>query len=946
MDFRNLSEGATQFMWIYGDGNTSSTSNELHSYTFYNFSHVGDALYTVQLVAESEFGCTHSISEQYRVNPVPMASFVTDKPGGCAPLEVDFENTSIGASSYAWSLGDGSDTIYAVRPDLHTYLVEPGSPPVMFEPTLKATSNRGCKDIYSKQLNVYPDVVALFNTSDTIGCHPFTVEFSDLSLGDKNYLYYEWNYGDGNSSSTKEDKHFHTFTNYSHTDDITYTVTLTVYYSDVCFDVFEKEITVLASPLAHFAIPNNTGCAPHTAQIENLSQGVLNYNWNMGDGSEPLTIAQPGYHEYNVPPQDEAEIFTITLDVEGQNGCTHHYSRNITVYPEVRASFALENNEGCHPLQVGFENLSSGGHYFHWDLGDGTQSQQTPNQHTYLNHSHTTSQSYQVHLSVSSNYGCEASYSDEVIVRPRPEARIELSGLSGCSPFSPEITNLSSGASAFNWSFGDGDALETDQPDAPQHTWINIQESTAAYPFQLLVVNEYGCEDITLKTLTVYPQVTAQYAAADGIYSNCSPFDVRFENQSQLGNTYLWDFGDGNGSISTNPLHSFKNETADPITYDVLLQATSVFGCTDTTTRQFHVYPTPVAEFGATPEEQPYPNATVTITNRTNPGQWDFTWDFGDGNVSDEQNPVFEHTYIWDESDLSTKIYTVFLNAANDYCESNFSRQVTITSPVPQADLDAVLYGCQPLEISFENTSLYAFDYRWYFGDGTVSYDAEPVHTWHEPGIYDLVLIAIGDGGRDTLNLQVEVFANPTADFTLQNTLLNIPYDPLRVTNTSELASYYYWEFGDGNSSSEFEPVHYYERPGVYDITLTVHTSTDPQCTDVKILENALRVDEACQVIFPNAFAPSAAGPTGGAYNPNNPTNEVFHPLYEGIETYELEIFNRWGELIYRSSDPDIGWDGYIGGRLAQSGVYVWRVRARCTTGYLIEKAGDVTLIR
>jgi hypothetical protein len=119
-----------------------------------------------------------------------------------------------------------------------------------------------------------------------------------------------------------------------------------------------------------------------------------------------------------------------------------------------------------------------------------------------------------------------------------------------------------------------------------------------------------------------------------------------------------------------------------------------------------------------------------------------------------------------------------------------------------------------------------------------------------------------------------------------------------------------------------------------------------PQCHDMLTKNNVLRVAESCKVIFPNAFKPSHNGPNGGHYDMGNPSTEVFHPVWEGVDDYVLEIYTRWGELIFRSEDITIGWDGYVKGQLAKMDVYVWKVTGRCSDGSKIHQAGDVTLYR
>jgi gliding motility-associated-like protein len=96
---------------------------------------------------------------------------------------------------------------------------------------------------------------------------------------------------------------------------------------------------------------------------------------------------------------------------------------------------------------------------------------------------------------------------------------------------------------------------------------------------------------------------------------------------------------------------------------------------------------------------------------------------------------------------------------------------------------------------------------------------------------------------------------------------------------------------------------------------------------------------------FPNAFSPNVVESSGGFYNVNSLDNDVFFPIHKGVEDYKLQIFNKWGELLYESSDIAKGWDGYYRGQLVKQDVYVWKVEARFVNGQKYEKAGDVTVI-
>lgn len=97
---------------------------------------------------------------------------------------------------------------------------------------------------------------------------------------------------------------------------------------------------------------------------------------------------------------------------------------------------------------------------------------------------------------------------------------------------------------------------------------------------------------------------------------------------------------------------------------------------------------------------------------------------------------------------------------------------------------------------------------------------------------------------------------------------------------------------------------------------------------------------------FANAFRWNRTGPTGGYWNGDIADDHVFRPIYANVSSYKLEIYNRSGYLIYKSTDLHKGWDGYLkNGSLAFQGVYIWKVSGKYGDGSSFNKAGDVTFI-
>ncbi|MBK6522253.1 MAG: gliding motility-associated C-terminal domain-containing protein [Sphingobacteriaceae bacterium] len=108
------------------------------------------------------------------------------------------------------------------------------------------------------------------------------------------------------------------------------------------------------------------------------------------------------------------------------------------------------------------------------------------------------------------------------------------------------------------------------------------------------------------------------------------------------------------------------------------------------------------------------------------------------------------------------------------------------------------------------------------------------------------------------------------------------------------------------------------------------------------------RITVKSTIQFPNAFTPNTGGPNGGGYDPNNPNNTVFFPFTSGVKEdgYDLKVFNRYGELIFQTTDLKVGWDGYFNGKLCQQDAYVWKANITFFDGTVFNKVGSVTLLR
>ncbi|MED5318636.1 MAG: PKD domain-containing protein, partial [Bacteroidota bacterium] len=515
-------------------------------------------------------------------------------------------------------------------------------------------------------------------------------------------------------------------------------------------------------------------------------------------------------------------------------------------------------------------------------------------------------------------------------------ADIEVLDQAGCYPLEVTFGNQSVGGEAYIWSYGTG--LNSDEP-ALEHTveYFNPTSNVLTYAAVLTASTSAGCSSQDVAYIEVLPQVNAHI---EGGFTGCAPLEVDFLNLSDGAASYTWDFGDGGQSATAHASHVFTTTLGEDATYTVSLVAESIYGCTDTAQVSVQVFAAPTADFVTSSTQMTYPATTVTLSNTSMAGESaSHYWTFGDGQVSYEAQPE-PHAYdTWGTYDIT-------LEVDNGYCSSVASTAIQIVAPSPTIGFTGEGAGCAPLTVQFENLSTYASSYRWEFSDGSVRSDDSPVHVFNEPGVYDVTLHVEGFDGSalvESHSAVVEVFPTAQAAFSLNPNHVMVPGQPVFFLNLSEGATQYSWDFGDGATSIAETPIHEYLQAGVYDVSLTADNTWG--CSTTFTLPEAVLAEEGGMMVFPNAFTPSSTGSTGGYYDANSYDNDVFRPMHVGIETYELMVFTKWGEMIFHSNEVGIGWDGYVQGKLAATDVYAWKATATLSNGERLQQLGNVTLL-
>jgi PKD repeat protein len=962
--FQNNSTGKNlSYNWQFGNDLSSSIGSTLFQRTFSHYS-ASDSTFDVTLTAFNNYGCDSIISRPVTIYSYIDADFIVARSDSCSPFDIDIANRSpAGVTSYEWDFGDGSLKSPAFEP-AHTYhntsLVNRTD-----NLQLVVKNNHACYDTLIRPINVYPEINADFTVDKIQGCQPLTINFLGNSTNILTETDFYWTFGDG-TFSTRQLPLPHTYTNYQNTS-INRTIKMNAVSRYGCSDSIFRDITIFPYIFAKFAVDKAAVCSDEIFEIDrSATNGAINqYLWDFNnDGITDATSSTPVFnHSYSnttLSPQNT----TIKLTVTNAQGCDTSWIQSLVVYPQVQSSFEIDDLEPCYPHNSMLHNISS---YkgtvatrFFWDFGDGSVSVSDDDYIGYIFHNfgNNTDKQYTVSLIAESDYECRDTTSKVITIHPKPKADFNFPVTVDCPPFPVTFTNASRGTDLdYEWDFDDSSPFSTEIN--PTHIFDNQSYEISEYDIELISTTEFGCSDTLIKPILIYPRVNVDFGAT--AWQGCSPMIIAFDGTAQNHTQVTWYIDDAAFSTLENPSYRFVNNTPSNITYDIKFKASSIYNCTDDTVKQVTIYPSPAAEFIPSPVLQDFNTETdislVEFTNYTQhqgSGAWNYQWSYGDGTSDFNSLETFVREYTtWGDINNKNKIPVKLTawNKDNPECRDSALHDIIINPPIPEIDVAEDIAGCAPLSVQFTSTAKYIYtgSYQWDFGyNGETDTAEAPVFLYTEPGVYIAKLTVEGDGGLNWDYKKITVHSKPIIDFTFAPEIVmegsSIENDTMvKFFNSTLLGTEYIWDFGDGQISYEKEPAHTYEDTGRYYITL-IATSIEG-CIDTFANPIPVIVEGARQLDFPTAFVVSAGGAEDENYDPDDPNLRVFRPVARGVEKYRLEIYNRWGELIFVSEDVNKGWNGYVDGQLAKQDVYIWRVTATFTGGKPMIKAGDVTML-
>lgn len=757
-----------------------------------------------------------------------------------------------GIDSYEWDWDDGEYSYDQVSGHVYS---EPGN----YDVVLTLTSPEGC--IGQKKMDVSVGILTdpSFTFPDTTICVEEEVVFTYTGDPDIVDSYY-WNF-EGFLVSQVQNGQIE-FINV----DTIHTISL-ITVNNGCIDTTSQSVSIVSlGPKAEFISDPPFFCKEETPYIStfiNTTDSTENtiYQWEFGD-EELDTLYQKEIGDIEFFGKGAHLVTLIATDTV--TGCSNDMFKGILV-----DSFLVNYNnmsilENCDSLL--FEASSFGTDTlfldhrelrYYWDFGDGdtTSSLNFP-ETEYVNHSYSEPGSFFQKVYATNEYGCADTAYQTIIIHPSPIATFTTSNADGCPPFNLDVQNSSiemdTAIVSFEYTFI-GDSVYTYEEENPS---IPIND-VGPYYLNLSIVDGYGCSSIS-STQIIAPHIID----FDYVFPEYLCYDTEYEIENNTSSDYppldyFWEFGNGTNSTEENPSITISPDEGEAfINYVTVTDNT---GCTQLDSFNIQIsipnlsYSYQIDEAACPPIYSDFGLFSFTPIDT-------FIIDYGDGDFN------YVNT-LWEAQNMShvyhfPGYYDVTFSVIDIYgCRSDSIVDSLVFVPGPWAEFTfSPNSGCPPLEVTFEileqnNVN----DYFWVFGDGYISIEEEPTHTYLLAGTYTPILIiedSIDVSVGDSISCMVSIIGD---DLIIDGPILNffviddticfgqnvgLLIDNLTQTIPGFEISSYLWDFGDGNfSSEENPPEHLYDEPGFYGITLTVNTVNGCEYTLTK--ENAVFIMES-----------------------------------------------------------------------------------------------------
>ena len=604
----------------------------------------------------------------------------------------------------------------------------------------------------------------------------------------------------------------------------------------VCAYLFPQGLAAQDTCSASFTYTTN-GNTAHFLSTPGLPPGTL-HNWIFGDGSPGDGSANP-VHTYAAPGTYWVKHYIFNQ----ATNCNDSVIKEIRVpltdcNIEPKFSFYRDSLD-CRKIH--FINLStpiSPNVRFIWKFGDGTTSNETNPTHIY-----PTDGNFNVCLVIEAGNNCRKESCQGVEIHcATPPCNLEVKfewKKDSIDPLKISFINqtvVPAAGATYSWSFGDGSGSSERNP---VHRYANA----GTYTVCLKVMISNTCIKYVCKTIVVGPNCALQ---ADFVWRKDSlqPNKVYFKSivtSPAVNLQYQWKFGDGGGSYEANPTHVYTQPGVYKVCLIVTLSTTcKVEICKEIEIRvDCHLEPKFIWKIEEdNPRKVFFYNQTIVTSNNVK-----YEWRFGDGTYSHEKDPV----HLYERAGEYEVCLTV---KVGEDCKKTVCQKLVIRECDVRAKFESKRDGSQWNKVWFANLSHPVSNIwrtSWTYGDGTSSQDFNSFHVYPQPGKYVVCLKVQSLSGCISAYCDTVVVRRPDtcenrSEFRYEvaaNNPLEYRFKPAHVKLTAK----YYWDFGDGKSSTAVSPIHKFPHPGLYKVCLTVVTRNGCRTTTCKEVRVASRIN-------------------------------------------------------------------------------------------------------
>ena len=893
VQFFDSSMGDDSWLWVFGDGTTSTVKNPLHTYP-------SPTLYTGYLATyNAKSGCRDTAKFAYDFT-VPVTTLFY-KPNVCLNAPDTLSVTSVGSvASYDWC-GSSSHFRYVTGGICAAGAVVYDSFSVSGVQTVTLTTTYvdGCKGTQTIKINVaHPGVT--FTATPTSGCWPLSVTFSDASVDAPGFTLtsYAWAFGDGSTSTVTSKTTVHTFVKGG-----TFATKEIVTDNIGCKDSATLPLVTVWRPHADFFTLNQFPCVGDSIQFINKTVGAVSSFWMFGDGGTS-TLTSP-WHTYAAKG-----TYTVRLAVVDAHGCTDTavFTSYISASQPDVSFYMIDSFAACTPLITNFYNTSTGVSFYSWDLGDGSFSTLTNPSDLY-----TVSKTYSVTLTGTDSHGCKSVAHGYPTVFGSA-GTFSYTPLKGCSPLTVHFKAQTSNVPNIIWDFSDGTTSKLAYTDTTDHVYT----LPGSYIPRLILSDNTGCQNSAdgLDTIKV-DLVTPDYTSIP--FPVCAGDTVNYKDKStsyfSTITSWLWTLPDA--SANTTPAFSYYYPLAG--TYPITLLVTDGWGCTGNLTANITVHPPPVIT--ASPDTVICVSDAATLTGY---GGATYSWSPPVALGCTNCNPA-------KASPLTVTTYTV-VGTDQFGCKNFDTVMVSLkTKTVSHATGDTEV--CRGVVVQLHDSG--GTSYLWIPATGLSSaLIADPFAAPPTTERYQVVAY-LGSCVPDTATVWVTIHPLPTVEAGPSQRLVEGSVAQLHATGTF-IEKYSWAKDPTLSCDSCFNPEATMSVTTTYYIN--VYSSFGCKASDTVTI--TIYCDKS-QIFVPNTFTPNGDG-----------ENDVLYPRGKGISVIKsFRIYNRWGNLLFERAGIQINdaanaWDGSYQGSMPRPDVYVYVLDAVCETGEPINIKGDVTIIR